>query len=479
MTSLTRKTSTSGRIGGILVAAAVLLLPAALLTLPERAAAQEVPERPDITVYHSLDPEGADPRSETVPPGCDEVSGPGGGGEGTGGWVVVIGDVNAGPPYGDNTVFYSNLLEGGTSVLAVRDGDNSVPAIKAIYSGLPGVTLTQDTTTVTTELLDGVDLLMFNQNAYDQALVYDTTDEIGAIATFVANGGNLLLIAETNSHHANFNAFLTGIGSTIEYTLTPRTSGPNLYEPGAPFSDGAGTALGSAAENALTGGTTIATRTTDGLPVAAAEQVGSGGSAPVTQCVLAGGSHELLKIWIDGGSTASDSEFEDVCSRGNDDSEVAGGSGKEICGAVLTFQIQGVGRFKGAIANPLADAGIDTLVLGTPCEFVGESDECFFPPSPPLKQLSMVFRRGDGTPDVDMRFIGSIIFDSTGPDPATDVSEISVYGEAAGAALQLRPISSGEDPEIIATLPEPSQIVQMLTGLFGLAGLHRLRRKHE
>jgi len=475
MTSLTRKTSTSGHIGGTLVAAAVLLLPAALLTPFERAAAEEHLERPDITVYHSNDPAGADPRSETVPPGCDEVSGEG---EGTGGWVVVIGDVNAGPPQGNNTVFYSNILEGGSNVLAVRDGDNSVPAIKTIYSELPGVTLTQDNTTVTTELLDGVDLLLFTQNAYDQALV-STSGERLVIETFIADGGNLLLIAETDFHSANFNVFLSGIGSTIQYTTTGRSAGSDTFVTDAPFTVGAGVGIGTGAHNVLTGGTPIANRISDGQPIAAAEQVGSGGSAPVTECVLAGGTYEELKLWIDGGSTASDSEVEDVCSRGDDDSEVAGGSGHELCGVSLTFQIQGVGRFKGAIENPEADAGIDTLVLGTTCTPQGDGGECFFPVNPPLKQLTLNFRRGDANPGYGPRFIGTLITDSTGTDPATDVAEYSVYGEAAGAALQLRPISTGENPEIIATLPEPSQIVQMLTGLFGLAALQRVRRKHE
>ena len=68
MTSLTRKTCTSGRIGAYLVAAAALLLPAALLTLAEGAAAQTA-EPSEITIYHSLDENGADPRSAEVPAG--------------------------------------------------------------------------------------------------------------------------------------------------------------------------------------------------------------------------------------------------------------------------------------------------------------------------------------------------------------------------------------------------------------------------
>jgi hypothetical protein len=42
-------------------------------------------------------------------------------------------------------------------------------------------------------------------------------------------------------------------------------------------------------------------------------------------------------------------------------------------------------------------------------------------------------------------------------------------------------MTSGETPEVIADtrlLPEPGQLAQLLSGLFGLADLSRLRRKH-
>jgi hypothetical protein len=109
-------------------------------------------------------------------------------------------------------------------------------------------------------------------------------------------------------------------------------------------------------------------------------------------------------------------------------------------------------------------------VLGTVC--TPDEVGCSFPPD--LKQLTLNFPTGLAYPDIGPRFLGSLIFDST---PGTGSSTLSVFGQAAGAELQLRPIASGVDPETIATIPEPGQLVQLLSGLFGLAGLNRLRRK--
>jgi hypothetical protein len=456
MTSLTRKTCTPDRIRGIVVAVAALLLPALLLTQAETATAL-----PPITVYHSLDPLGADPRSETVPPGCDEVAG------GSGGWVVVVADVNA----LDNPVFYTNVLQGGTNVLAARNVNfEHFPTLIALYDSLsPDWDVTQNNATITPGDLTDVDLLMFNQNGFDQALVY-TQGEIDAINSFVANGGNVLLVIETFQHYVNFNAFLTAIGSSIQFIPDVRVSGATDVVSGAPFTNGMGTIFNNIVHNTLTGGMPVAQRQSDVVPIAAAEQVGSG--APMVECVLGGGNYEELKLWIDGGPTQS-GEGEGLCSQDFDSGEgiVQGGSGDEICGAALIFQIEGIGRFRGAIEAPVeVDPGIDTMVLGTVCS-PGEVD-CSFPPD--LKQLTLNFTTGLAYPDVGPRFLGSLIIDSS---QGTGNSTISVFGNAAGAELQLRPVASGVAPETIATIPEPGQLVQLLSGLFGLAGLNRLRRK--
>ena len=59
---------TRGRRSPTALALPPLLLALVVLPGANQAAAQELPE---VEVYHSLHPEGVDPRSETCPPGCD------------------------------------------------------------------------------------------------------------------------------------------------------------------------------------------------------------------------------------------------------------------------------------------------------------------------------------------------------------------------------------------------------------------------
>jgi len=474
MTSLTRRFSTSGRIRGYLVAA--LLLPAALLAQAGVATAQGSPEPPAITVYHSLDPLGADPRSASVPAGCTPGASEGGGGD-----ITVVADVNA----VNNPIFYANVLGSGTSVLAGRGNPYPVTQIISDYQ-LGGGSVTVTNTTIDAAALAGYDVLIFNQSGFNVPLVY-TPAELAAISTFVSNGGSVLLVAESaagdplTGDFLTFNDFLTGIGSSIQYTGERRlvTNGTTVVA-AAPFTTGV-TTFNADYYNILDGGTTIVLTTATSEPIVATE-IGGGAPAQEPVCVLGGGSYEELKLWIDGGPTPSGAG-EQRCSRDFDTGEgiVPGGNGDEICGAALTFQIEGIGRFRDAIEAPAGDAGIDTLVLGTPCVPNGEGPGCYFPEIPPLKQLTMIFRRGGSDPADGPRFLGSLIVDTTGLDPMSNYSLINVFGEAAGAKLQLRSIASGEAPEVIAdtrAVPEPVELAQMLSGLLGLAGLNRLRRKH-
>jgi hypothetical protein len=428
MKSLIRKTSTSGRIGGTLVAASALLLPGTLLTLPDGATAQELPVRPDITIYHSLDQYGADPRSESVPPGCTS------GGGGVPETVINFDDAAQNQVVNDyyEGVTFSSI--GDNEVRADAQGASIIPSTPhsaVVYTALGGSAANQDFFADFDPPVDNLRFTVWGDNEANSAQVTVYYGIESSVTETIPTDGLV------NTVH---------VVDLSEYTGVTRIAVTNITEPsGIGYDDfhfGAG----------------------DGPPV----------------CVLQGGIYEELKLWINGGSTYSNDEGEELCSRGGGGGENSAGSGDELCGAALTFQIQGVGRFKAAIESDLIDVGIETMVLGTPCSFTGEGDECFFPENPPLKKLTLNFRRGEGGfPAPGPRFLGSLIIDSTGPNAATDVSEISVNGEAAGAALQSRLISTGNAPEVIATLPEPGQFVQLLTGLFGLAGLHRLRRKHK
>jgi hypothetical protein len=93
----------------------------------------------------------------------------------------------------------------------------------------------------------------------------------------------------------------------------------------------------------------------------------------------------------------------------------------------------------------------------------------------------MNFLSGSSAPDNGQRRLGQLILDSTGLDTSDPNSktEVNVQGAAAGAKLQLREFPLVEPNEIVAAIPvpEPGRFVQLLTGVFALAGLRRLRRQ--
>lgn len=461
--------------------ACALLLPTALLV---GVAAAQTPDPPEITVYHSLD--GSDPRPE-YPPGCTAPVAPGGGGgvdsgfdsgfdsgggtPGSGGWVVVVGDVNA----GNNPTFYTNLLEGDTQVLAGRGDTPTNSVVIDHYQSLPGVTTTVSDTTITSAALAGVDLLIFNQPDWDLALVF-TPDELIAIRDFVIAGGNLLLFAETFNHEANFTEFLSGIGSSISYTTLPRSFGGSDVLAGAPFTTGVAEPFDQLVFNQLSlgdfGQAIVTNDVTPFQPYVAAQRLGTD-EPSLPECVLGGDSYEELSLWIAGkGSDSTDPTKTCIL----DEADADGG---EICGAKLRFQLSGIGRFRKFI--PDSD-DMDTLVLGEPC-LPEEGLGCIFETDPPVTSLEMDFVRGGMPLSAAPRRLGSLIVDSTGLVKGTNSTLINVFGSAADAQLHL--VKFGTlPPHIIVVdsdlipMPEPGQLLQLVSGLFGLAGLQRLRRRH-
>jgi hypothetical protein len=186
--------------------------------------------------------------------------------------------------------------------------------------------------------------------------------------------------------------------------------------------------------------------------------------APGVQCVIHGTANEDLELWIDGGPSASGDE--EVCMLGE-----GGGSGDELCGADILFQLSGVGEF----SRFVPDAGMSTLVYKPDCVF-DEEDECLLPPG--TTQLRLNFLSGLVTPGIGPRRIGSLFVNSTGLNESTPTS-VTAFGEAAGANLQARPIASPADPEVVAvsSVPEPGAMLQLASGLLGLGFLYRLRRR--
>jgi hypothetical protein len=192
--------------------------------------------------------------------------------------------------------------------------------------------------------------------------------------------------------------------------------------------------------------------------------VGNGDPSPC-DCVIQGGPNEELKAWINGGPTYSGDE--QLCMLGQ-----GGGSGHELCGADILFQLTGVGEFERFEPAP----GMDTLVYKPDCVYDEEAEQCLLPAG--TTQIRMNFLSGLATPGVGPRSLGSLFVNSTGLDENTSTT-VTAFGEAAGANLQERPIASSVDPEVVATsdIPEPGRIVQLVSGLFGLGFLYRLRRR--
>jgi hypothetical protein len=120
---------------------------------------------------------------------------------------------------------------------------------------------------------------------------------------------------------------------------------------------------------------------------------------------------------------------------------------------------------------------MDTLVVKPDCVFNPVTEDCEFPTSPPTKQIRMNFLRGLSNPGTDQQQLGTLVVNSTGLVQGTSTT-VTAFGEAAGANLQLRPIASPAPPEFVAiSLPEPGQLIQLVSGLFGLGFLYRLRRR--
>ena|SRR5271157_399125 len=144
------------------------------------------------------------------------------------GTIVVSGDSNlgngidgsGGAPFGDNGVFFSNLLGSGMNVVLqpTTNGDtftevSSQNAIIAYYTGL-GKTVST-VTTVTSGSLAGANLFI----GFLPDIAY-TPSEISAISAFLSGGGTVLFTGEwvpfDPGADANINAALLAMGSTLQ-----------------------------------------------------------------------------------------------------------------------------------------------------------------------------------------------------------------------------------------------------------------------
>jgi len=405
MNSQTRASSPPGSYRAI--ARTLLLLGLPVFCGVSLAPADGAAQSPAITVYHSSDPAGVDPRP-TVAPGCDAA--------GTSG--LVNGDFESGAlaPWFQGAVF------SGGEDWNVTSADSHTGVFSATNTG--NMEIRQDLgAPISTDSIEEMSFWLKHP---------DPEVSAAYVSLFYTDGSTEFLV---NTEGTDWNFFdVTG----------------NLL-PGRML-------IGFSVYGNSAGDPEFARTVLDDVILASSE-VGS-------SCVIQGGPDEALELWIDGGANPGGAG-ETVCKMGD-----GGGSGDQLCGVDLLLQLTGVGEFSSF--DP--DGAMDTLVC-SPCSFDEELGLYLIPPG--TQQLRVNFRRGDSSPTVGQRHLATLVMDSTGLVPPT-VTHVTAFGEAAGAALQLRSYASAVEPELVATsdpteIPEPGWLLQLSSGLLGLAALRRLR----
>lgn len=124
--------------------------------------------------------------------------------------------------YGDNSVFFNNVLQSGTSVLAhemygTALGNN----LSNYYDSLAGVNSSYiDRADVTADLLTNVDL--FVTGSFGGGF---TDSEIGAIDSFLDTGGSVMFMGDYTQTVDNINNALTALGSNMQLYGDPMDCG--------------------------------------------------------------------------------------------------------------------------------------------------------------------------------------------------------------------------------------------------------------
>ena len=131
------------------------------------------------------------------------------------GLLIASGDAtpmfSAGTP--DNSVFFSNVLGSGSSVV-VHEAPNSVggTALSDYYDGLAGVSSTYVFSgEITGALLSGVNL--FVSSLYGGSL---SASEVSVLSAFLNGGGTVMLMGEYTAPFTSINAALASLGSAMQ-----------------------------------------------------------------------------------------------------------------------------------------------------------------------------------------------------------------------------------------------------------------------
>jgi hypothetical protein len=167
---------------------------------------------------------------------------------------------------------------------------------------------------------------------------------------------------------------------------------------------------------------------------------GDSGDRPTFAPYLPKASNVTLYLWLDPGPVPVSGT---VCSNATGDAS---------CAYDLRVQVQG-----------------DPWIVGfTPIGLVADVVQKLTPLTNPT--LLRANRLTNGAPIIGRQKIGTLVVNTMGPQGGL----IEVTGvHSLGAALQLESIPSNT----IAYVPEPGELVLLVSGLAGLALLHRLRGK--
>lgn len=206
--------------------------------------------------------------------------------------IFLSGDSNitdpliTGNPYGEpvdpgNQQFFTNILQGGSSVVVLYGLLHMDTNVDTFYDGLSGVTSTLISGTVTDALLAGVDLFVapLPEDAF-------TASEITALSNLLTGGGSIFFLGENQAfptYNEDINDALADLGSGMsiinndfDYGFNTATGSQIADDP---FTSGVTTFTYAApSEVALVDGGTNLFFGTEGKPFVAYE-----GAAPVPE----------------------------------------------------------------------------------------------------------------------------------------------------------------------------------------------------
>jgi hypothetical protein len=440
----TRKRSTLLHRGPTALALAFSLLAFALLVGSDPAAAQALPP---IKVYHSPNDDGLDP-GPTCPPACSC----------SGGELIVSGDFETGDLSGWMSTGIVSVVGAGYGTGPIGGSFNALLETGFKAPGGSSTSVTDAEIEAFFGLGAGdLDALTPQGVTQGSAIKQSFTASVGETISFdfvvLADDCDISGCPGGVEDFAFVSILVDGVLEVLATTYGTLAAGS-----GSPY---------FAESGVLSFSHTLTTGGTVELGIAVLD----GGDTAVPSAILVdnvstqtSGADCAFNFWIDGGPIASDVEGGEILCKMDPpegESGAAGGSGHELCGADVLIELtSGPGSF--THFNKDSERDVDTLVHSPACEeFDSETGSCSLPSG--QVSVRMNFRRGDSDPPTGPRRLGTLVVGGADFSGTTELAASYVAG--AGAKLQLR------------LIPEPGRILMLVSGLFGLGFLYRLRRR--